>query len=570
MKSLRVFVCILVLTCSVFGSFILPEKSFAAVTKDQFDNIRQSQFNINVVEYFDSIIPVVPNDFRQEVWRVLRASGDKIYESSIKDNQATTPTEAYVLLLTQWEQDLGNVKAGPSTFLGITIGDGTDVAVKRMIASMKNSKERFSAQLRFEKGQITQKEADALKSASQQAFSSSVGSTLPSERTDTCSFVPMRLTPCITEGVTWLIKNVFLNIAGFLLWVTANILNQAVIIGILNFKDWAPDTLYPIWIIVRQILSLLIVFAGLYLGFLYIVGDKEEKFARYIPWVVVFALFVNFSYPLARTAVDVSNIVSLKIYAAALGNEVLTSSATSASNAGSIIVNRLGLQGLIVASVDTVSTGSNIIGSIDSLPGSLITVAYVLYAAYIFFMASMILITRTAALSFIIIVSPFLLIESVVPFLGEHAVRLRKIFIEQLAAGPVFMILLALTLKFLEVFSVNGPLSAGVGGSSTIVTFFNILMMLIMLHITITVTKKAAGEIGNAGSKMIGAVGGASLGLATGGMAFAGRKAIGGMAMKARESGWIRNNQDSFIGRKMYDMSNSLSKSTFDLRNSKV
>jgi len=383
-----------------------------------------------------------------------------------------------------------------------------------------------------------------------------------------CSFInPMNLGACISEAVTWLIKNTLLEIAGFLTWAAVNMFNYSVKLGILNFALWAPDTLYPIWMIIRQIISLLIVFVGLYLGFLYILGRDPEKFEKYIPWVVIFALFVNFSYPLVRTAVDISNIVSLKIYTATVGTDSL---AKEGPSAGSLIMSRLGLQGLVASAVNTAETPLSMVKSVSTVPGALMVVVYVLYAGYIFFMATGIMLMRTISLVFLIIASPILLIDSVIPMLGDKAKELRKILFEQLAVGPVFMIMLALTVKFLDVFSVAMGKSADLLSDTTITQLFNILLMLIMLHMMLKVTKSISGEIGTYGTNFMGKVGGFGLGVATGGAGFLARGTIGKAAMGLRDSKWVERNQDTFIGRRAYDLTNSVAKSSFDLRNSTV
>jgi hypothetical protein len=342
--------------------------------------------------------------------------------------------------------------------------------------------------------------------------------------------------------------------------------NYAIRIGILEFSRWAPDALYPIWIIVRQIISLIVVFAGLYLGFLYILGDKDGKFEKYIPWVVMFGLFVNFSYPLARTAIDISNIVSLNIYASTVGGDVLTGAIQSKDTAGALIMNKLGLQGLVMSAVDqtTVKEKAGMLGSIDSIPGSLLAVVYVFYASYIFFMVTAIMATRTLVLVLITIASPLLLVDSILPMLGERAKWLRKIFIEQLAVGPVFMILFALTLKFLDVFSGMKPASSG--SDITITTFFNLLIMIIMLHVMITVTKDIAGKTGAFATDLMGKFGGFGLGVASGGAGFLARRGVGRAVNFAKDRGWVSKDPDSVSGR----IANTLTSSTFDLRNSSV
>jgi hypothetical protein len=385
-----------------------------------------------------------------------------------------------------------------------------------------------------------------------------------------CEIFKFSLIGCINVAVTFFIKNVWLQFAGFLLWLMANMLNFAIQVSILDFSKWAPSSLYSIWVVVRQIVSLVVVFAGLYLGFMYIIG-RQDTFGKYIGWLVIFALFVNFSYPISRALTDVSNIVSLNIYTSAVGTGPLAGN--TGNTAGSLIMSRLGLTGLLFAATEVDSGQKGFVNDIKSAPGALVAVAFVLYASFIFFMATAIIATRTAVLVFLTIASPLLLVDSVVPKLGDVAMKMRKIFFEQLIVAPVFMIMLALTLKFMEVFQGDGILSGASGGKSLtggdgdIKTFFGILMMLIMLHIMLKVTKHVAGEVGAAGTNLLGKVGGFGLAAATGGTGLLARGTIGQLAAGARDSKWMDGMKDSRVGRGLYGLSNSLANSTFDSRN---
>jgi hypothetical protein len=424
---------------------------------------------------------------------------------------------------------------------------------------------------------IDSRNASASKRNSETISDPTKGGDLPA---GTCTMSPsFSFTSCIEDGVTWIIKNTLLQIAGFLVWVSANMLNLAIQYGILNFAAWAPDTLYPIWIIIRQITSLFIVFAGLWLGFMYIIG-RDDHFKKYIPWVIIFALFVNFSYPLTRALTDVSNIISLNIYTSAVGADALTSEITPGLNPfsgkntpGSMIMDRLGLQGLVASATAVGKDGAGFVNNIKTVPGALLAVIYVAYTAYIFLMATGIIAFRTGVLVFLIVASPLLFVDSVIPKLGEEAAKLRKMFFEQLAVAPVFMIMLALTLKFLEVFQ-NGPMKGtGVGintaaSSNSIAVFFNILMMLIMLHIMLKVTKSVGGSVAEVASNAMGKVGGFAIGAASGGAGLLARSTLGRGAAALRDSKWVTNNQGGILGRHAYNMSNSLSNSTWDMRNS--
>ncbi|MFA5132270.1 MAG: hypothetical protein WC444_03010 [Candidatus Paceibacterota bacterium] len=400
-------------------------------------------------------------------------------------------------------------------------------------------------------------------------------------RPSDCSLASGNLVACIDSLIGWIIKNTLLQIAGFLVWFGANVLNYGVQLGILNFSKWATSDLYPIWAIVRQIVSLFIVFAGLYLGFMYIIG-REKTFEAFFPWLIIFALFVNFSYPLTRTLIDVSNIVALNIYSSAVGPDALSGSladlfSAGKSTPGALIMNKLGLQDLVMSATKVAgdSSSKGLVGGINTTAGALMAVVFVLYAAYIFFMAAGIIIVRTALLIFLTVASPILFVDSVIPALGEKAKTLRKLFFEQLVVAPVFMIMLALSLKFMDVFNKPGLLQQSAGslsglsgtGEGTIVTFFNLAMMLIMLNITMKVTKKIAGEAGTFATDAMGKVGGFGLGVATGGAGFLARGTAGKIAASARDSGWMDKMQGSRTGRGLYSLTNSLATSTYDARN---
>jgi hypothetical protein len=148
--------------------------------------------------------------------------------------------------------------------------------------------------------------------------------------------------------------------------------------------------------------------------------------------------------------------------------------------------------------------------------------------------------------------------------LGDRAKALRKIFFEQLLVGPVFMLMLALTLKFLEVFSLGALKQTSTEG--TITTFFNLLLMLIMLHIMIKVTKSVAGDLGTYATDAMGKVGGFGLGVASGGTGLLARQGAGRAVDFAKGRGWVSQNPNAMSNR----IANTLSTSSFDIRNSKV
>ena len=600
MKRLGVFVSILMLTIGLFGGFLGAEKATAQVTDCNTitnETQREACLNANQVTKADfnaivqkilNVLKKIPNvDPQLDVWKNfpkqnLQYAADTVFNQK---NYSTTATksEIEVLILQKYAAFLTEEQQEETSKI-LPFRDDNYV---RKIAAYQNEVSLLLTQaqiaVRKESGAITENQALTANSealASAEKTGAIVQNSIIAAK-ESCSFSVAGETnvgACISQGFTWFVKTILLNLAAYLFSLAANMLNLAVQIGIFDFAKWASSSLYPLWIIVRQIISLIIVFVGLYLGFLYILGN-DTKFGRYLPWVVAFGLFVNFSYPLSRTAIDISNIVSLNLYTNSVGGDVFlpdTSTIKDRKTPGTIMLGKLGIQNLVndTLKVPTAKTSND---SLNTPYGAVVAVAVVGYAAYIFFVATFIMVIRTLTLIFITVLSPLLLVDAVLPVLGNKAKELRGLFLNQLIVGPIFMLMLALTFKFLDIFSLStgtgsfdALASGGSGTADSVKTVFSLLMMLGMLHITLKVTRSFSGEVGKVGSEMLGTVGGFGLGVASGGMGLIGRKTIGAGALKLKESEWVQKNQHTPWGRMVHGASNSLANSTFNLNNSSV
>ncbi len=581
MKRLGVYAFIAIILIGTIGGFTHPEKAFAQNT------VTVEQILQHASPIIDEKILALNNEMKlfgsthgdknsteykeyvqtnaAEIAMVRVAKG--VFETTLTAKSTRTPTELYGDALVATSRSLVDQQSS-NPILKRPQADDFIRKFRQELMAEALSQERIRA---ITTGKALSAEAQANAVASKESAN-------PGSKTISggCRWNNFTVSACIDEGFSWLIKNTFLQMAGFLAWLSANMLNYAIQISILDFAKWSPTaSIYSVWVIIRQIVSLVVVFAGLYLGFMYIIG-REDTFGKYIGWLVIFALFVNFSYPITRALVDVSNIVSLNIYSSAVGSEALGSSFGSAvttsggNTAGSLIVSKLGLTDLFVSATTVtaesgfnVKTGSGFVGQINTTPGALAAVAFALCAAFVLFMCTWLLVMRSAVLAFLIVASPLLLVDAVVPKLGDVAVKMRKMFFEQLIVAPVFMLMLALTLRFMDVFQ-TGPLA---NGGDSVKVFFNLLMMTIMLMIMLKVTKAAAGTAGEMATNFMGKVGGFGLGVATGGAGLLARGTVGMAAARMRDSDWMKNKQDSRTGRGLFSLTNSLAQSTFDAKN---
>lgn len=372
-----------------------------------------------------------------------------------------------------------------------------------------------------------------------------------------CSLVSGNLLDCVDQLFAWFLRVTVLQIANVLFLLAAQILNISIVQGIYNFATWATDNLYTAWLFIRQVISLLLVFGTLALGFLYMVG-REAPFTKAFAWMIIFALFVNFSYPITKSLIQVSNVISLNLYAATVGVDALKGNTSMA--AGTLIQNKLGLIEQVKKVNDSSFSTQKDFNSLGSTPNVVLIIILVLYAAYVLFMVSGILIARTVLLILLIPASPLLLVDSVIPRLGEAAMKMRKLFFEQLVVAPAFMLMLALTLKFMDVFK---PTTA----TDTPTIFFNLIISILLIHLLYKVVKEIAGKAGQFATDIMGKVGGFGLGLAAGGTGLLARGTIGAAAARVRGSAWLDEMQGSRTGRFMKRFTNSLAQSSFDTRN---
>lgn len=581
MKRLGLYLFVGVMIVGTFGGFVGPKKVHATVTEVEVSAvISKTQAVLPKIQGPNITIPIFGTftllDSRDEI--INRKFLDDLGKDylSKKNTPSSTVVEMEASILNDYRTFL--IKKINTSGLG----QETKGVSALYNASIQPLVTAANIALDLKNGNITKEQADTIINASPETQKKLLADAmLTRPNPEACSLSGGNLLTCIDQLFAEFIKVTLLEIAGFLLWFSSNIFNLSIQVGVLHFDKWAPEQLYSVFIVVRQIISLVILFTGLYLVGLYIIG-REEKITHFLPWLALFALFVNFSYPMTRALVDISNVVSLNVYTSVVGPTAIEGSGDA--TAGGIIINRLGLGQLATGAADTRKNGiKSFVGDIQSTPGSLMAVAYVLYAAYILFMSAAIFIFRTMALVFLTVVSPLLFVDSVVPMLGEHAVKLRKIFVEQLLVAPLFMVMLALTLKFLDVFQtvdpktgVAGPLakmgvsSLASGSTGSITLFFNILMMLIMLHIMYTVTKKVSGAVGQSATNFMGKVGGFGMGLASGGTGMLARASLGRVAAAARDSNWITDNKNGFLGKTAFRMTNSLAGGNYDLRNIKA
>ena len=345
------------------------------------------------------------------------------------------------------------------------------------------------------------------------------------------------------------------------------------------------------WRIMRDIANICFIFILVYLAITTILGQKKEKM---IGMVILVALIINFSLFFSKVVVDFGNITSRFFYnliavtsKQADSVEIIgTGGGKSISYGFASVFNPAKLlSGVTQQSV--ISTGGNPTG-VGLTPGqfasyfslfSIVAGAVNLVAAFVFFSLAWLFLARTAGIWLAIIASPLAFLSLALPTdIGTAETKKYTNFkswwenLSHLAIMP--------TIALLLIFLIFSFLKSNMFGSfgteeTTTGKFMAVLVPLAVLSYLLLATKKIAtdysGDFGAAMGKVGSFVGGAAIGVATGGAALALRKTVGAGASRLAESSRFKNfASNSRVGAYMRSKTADIGNATFDARNVKV
>jgi hypothetical protein len=112
-----------------------------------------------------------------------------------------------------------------------------------------------------------------------------------------------------------IIANSILTVTSVFVTATATFLSVSINLTT-HIKDIYEkiDGIRLVWTVVRDLSSLVIIFALLYFSILTIVGSGEGKVGKLIVNIFIAGVFINFSLFFVKVAIDASNLISLQFY----------------------------------------------------------------------------------------------------------------------------------------------------------------------------------------------------------------------------------------------------------------
>lgn len=306
-----------------------------------------------------------------------------------------------------------------------------------------------------------------------------------------------------------IIGNFLLSATSQLVTVSGTLLNLSLNITthVGDFYNNIP-ALNEVWLVVRNMSSIFIIFALLYSSIKVIVGAGSSSATKeLIVKIVIAGVLINFSLFFTKVLIDGSNLVSLQFYRA-----IAPKSAGSLSTLSSAF-NDGGISDVLMSSlkIPQIYQNNKVLGAQDvflsigiaTIGGMLmmITAAISLLGAAVAFMF------RTAYLIFIMAVSPIYFAAMIFPQLEDKAKEVTKMFKSQLIFMPAYLFLMYVALKlisspgFSAVFnqSANGVPGAGEGPFG--LTFVGVVVQFVIASIFINAPLLVAIQLGASGAK---------------------------------------------------------------------
>lgn len=278
----------------------------------------------------------------------------------------------------------------------------------------------------------------------------------------------------ISGGLTELLSNLsnlILTIVAWLLGLVGVVLNIAIVLT-MNIKAIVDATpaINEIWIIIRNISSIFIIFFLLYASINMIIGTKGPSVKDLIGKIIIAGLLINFSLFFTKVGIDASNLISLQIYKA------IVPQSTSLLNSKTFVPTDIiksayqegGLSNVFQSSLKIPSVYANSKGLISGINDrnrilmmTVLGIVLMVLAGISFLAASVAFIVRLVVLILLMGFSPLYFAGMIFPQIKKDlSDKWWNYYTSQLLFMPVYLLFMYVAMKFIS----GGESASGTGG----------------------------------------------------------------------------------------------------------
>ena len=281
---------------------------------------------------------------------------------------------------------------------------------------------------------------------------------IPNKADAACiSFTYFHPTECASE-IAAVVGNLVLSIFGTVVTFTGALLNFSIKLT-LNIGEIynATPAIRNVWIIIRNISSILIIFFLLYSSIKTIIGSSGNDTKSLIGKIIMAGLLINFSLFFTKTAIDASNLISMQFYRAITTDSTDSATWRSSLDGGlsDVFMGSLKIQKIYhpldaeIAKVNNITTEPTLVFSI--IVATYCGIALMLFASISFLGAAIAISIRTGMLLLLMIFSPLYFMGAIFPKIkSEVSDTWLKNLKSQLLFMPLYLLLLYVALSIIS------------------------------------------------------------------------------------------------------------------------
>lgn len=270
--------------------------------------------------------------------------------------------------------------------------------------------------------------------------------------------------------ITWFncLMLIILQFLAMLLQAVSYLFEQVVKPSVFNTVVGTNATIYTTWAMVRDTLNIAFILVLLFSAFCTVFQIEKYGYKKILLTLVIMALLVNFSFPIARVIIDFSNVIMY------------------------YFINNLGIGTKAASIFPTIAEDSaiaNIIATGDASANAsssllLASVVFMFILVVTVFVITILLLIRIVVLAFLVIFSSIAFVGSIVPFLSTHASKWWDNLFKYSFFGPIMVFMIYVSLQMMA--SVR---SIGSGTTDTIASMALFSLPIVILLAGLMVAK---------------------------------------------------------------------------------
>lgn len=195
--------------------------------------------------------------------------------------------------------------------------------------------------------------------------------------------------------------------------------------------------IYTMWMLVRDVLNVAFILVLLFSAFCTVFQVEKYNYKQILRTLILMALLVNFSFPIARVIIDFSNVLMYYL--------IKTLNFTSNSGSFFVEIARNSDLGKIVYTHDAQA----------STPALIAAVVFTFILTVTLFVTALLFFIRIIALAILVIFSSVAFVGSIVPFLSSQASKWWDALFKYAFFGPIMIFMIIVSTKMMSVMSIG-------------------------------------------------------------------------------------------------------------------